>query len=77
MKNFSLCDMKKGDMALIEKIKTKGALRQRLFDLGFVERTKVKCVKTSPFGDPKAFLVRGSVIALRNEDSSGILGVKL
>ncbi|MBQ6700706.1 MAG: ferrous iron transport protein A [Oscillospiraceae bacterium] len=77
MRNYSLCDMEKGDFARIEEIKTKGALKQRLFDLGFVKGTKVKCVRTSPLGDPKAFLIRGSVIALRSEDSSKILGVKI
>ncbi len=76
MENFSLCDMKKGELALIKEIKTAGNLRQRLFDLGFVPGTKVKCVRVSPFGDPKAFFIRGSVIALRNLDSKTILGVK-
>lgn len=76
MENFSLCDMKKGELALIKEIKTAGTLRQRLFDLGFVPGTKVKCVRVSPFGDPKAFFIRGSVIALRNLDSKTILGVK-
>ncbi|MBR2639866.1 MAG: ferrous iron transport protein A [Oscillospiraceae bacterium] len=68
--------MKKGELALIKEIKTAGTLRQRLFDLGFVPGTKVKCVRVSPFGDPKAFFIRGSVIALRNLDSKTILGVK-
>ena len=76
MENFSLRDMKKGELALIKEIKTAGTLRQRLFDLGFVPGTKVKCVRVSPFGDPKAFFIRGSVIALRNLDSKTILGVK-
>ena len=46
-------------------------------DLGFVEGTNVRCVNISPFGDPKAFSVRKTVIALRKEDSSAVLGVKL
>ncbi len=77
MRNFSLSDMKKGDLILIKKLETKGDLHQRLMDLGFVEGTKVRCVRISPFGDPKAYLVRGAVIALRNEDASTVLGVKI
>ena len=76
MKIFSLCDMKKGETAVINEVKTSGSLRQRILDIGFVPGTKIKCVRISPFGDPKAFFVRGSVIALRNCDSKTILGVK-
>ena len=76
MSFVSLCDLKKGDGLVIKEIKNEEKLRQRLLDIGFIPGTKVKCVRTSPFGDPKAFLVRGTVIALRNSDSAKILGVK-
>ncbi len=76
MSFVSLCDLRKGDSLVIKEIKTEEKLRQRLLDLGFIPGTKVKCVRISPFGDPKAFLVRGTVIALRNSDSAKILGVK-
>ena len=76
MKNFPLCDMKNGETAVINEVKTSGSLRQRILDIGFVPGTKIECVRISPFGDPKAFFVRGSVIALRNCDSKTILGVK-
>ena len=76
MSFVSLCDLKKGDGLVIKEIKTEEKLRQRLLDIGFVPETKVKCVRISPFGDPKAFLVRGTVIALRNYDSAKVLGVK-
>jgi Fe2+ transport system protein FeoA len=75
MSFVSLCDLKKGDGLVIKEIKTEEKLRQRLLDIGFVPETKVKCVRISPFGDPKAFFVRGTVIALRNSDSEKILGV--
>lgn len=77
MRLIPLSDMRKGEKAVIKTIIIKDALRQRLMDLGFIEGTEIKCVRISPFGDPKAFLVRGAVIALRKEDSSGILGVKI
>ena len=75
MRLIPLSDMRKGEKAVIKNILVKGDLRQRLMDIGFIEGTEIRCVRISPFGDPKAFLVRGAVIALRNEDSSGILGV--
>ena len=76
MSYVSLHDLKKGDSLVIKEIKTGEKLRQRLLDIGFIPGTKVKYVRISPFGDPKAFLVRGTVIALRNSDSVKILGVK-
>lgn len=77
MRDISLCDIKKGERFLIKNIALSGTIRQRLLDLGFVPGTSVECVFTNPFGDPKAFLVRGAVIALRNSDSSEITGVML
>lgn len=76
MRQILLSDIKKGEHAVIEKLDTKGELRQRLMDIGFVEGTKVECVRISPAGDPKAYLVRGAVIALRKEDAATIKVVK-
>ena len=77
MRQIPLCDIKKGEHLVIERILTEGNLRQRLMDMGFVEGTNVQCVRISPFGDPKAYLIRGAVIALRKEDAATILGVKI
>ena len=77
MQEFSLSDMNKNDLCIIKRIETKGELRRRLMDLGFIEGTKIRCVRISPFGDPKAYYVRGTVIALRKEDSGTILGVRV
>ncbi len=46
-----------------------GAIRRRLLDLGIVHGTNIIPVLKSPSGDPTAFLVRGSTIALRKEDA--------
>lgn len=48
-------------------------MRRRLLDVGLVEDTKVECVGRSPGGDPSAYLIRGAVIAIRSEDSRGIM----
>ena len=42
-------------------------------DIGLTENTAVECVGRSPAGDPTAFLIRGAVIALREEDCKNIL----
>ena len=50
-----------------------GSMRRRLQDLGLIEGTRVECLQRSPSGDPTAYLIRGAVIALREEDSSKII----
>lgn len=58
-----------GDTALILGIDEKSGMKRRLMDLGFTPKTEVKCTGVSPLGDPKAFLVKNTVIALRKNDS--------
>lgn len=41
-------------------------------DLGIIEGTKIKPVLKSPLGDPTAYEVRGTVIALRKEETEKI-----
>ncbi|MBI5866657.1 MAG: metal-dependent transcriptional regulator [Planctomycetes bacterium] len=48
----------------------RGPERRRLLDLGFVPGTLVEVELTSPAGDPTAYRVRGSVVALRREQAS-------
>ena len=73
MNELTLCDINPGQRAIIEKITSNSALKNRLLDFGFIKKTPVECVGISPLGDPKAFCVRGSVIALRSEDCSNII----
>ena len=47
-------------------------MRRRLQDMGLIEGTLVECVGISPLGDPCAYLIRRTVIALRKEDASQV-----
>ncbi len=47
-------------------------IKKRLLDLGMVNETKIKALYKSPLGDPTAYLLRGSVIALRSDDTKQI-----
>ncbi len=68
----SLADLKLNDTATVISVNCFGPIRRRLRDMGLIEGTQVKCVLISPPKDPKAYLIRGAVIALRNEDASKI-----
>lgn len=68
-----LCNLKVGQSALVKGLISTGSMRRRLQDIGLIEGTHVECLQKSPAGDPVAFLIRGAVIALRNEDSRNVI----
>lgn len=68
-----LNDLAPGQRARVSRLDVAGSMRRRLLDLGLVEDTAVECLGRSPGGDPAAYLIRGTVIALRDCDSRGIL----
>ncbi|MCQ2440591.1 MAG: ferrous iron transport protein A [Clostridia bacterium] len=72
---FTRClnDIKPGQFAHIKQLCTDENMHRRLLDIGLIENTKIKCIGKSPFGDPKAFLIRGAVIAIREEDCKDIM----
>ena len=49
-----------------------GAQRRRLLDLGLVPGTVVEAAFTGPSGNPTAFRIRGSLIALRDTQSQWV-----
>ncbi len=73
----SLADLPVGTWARVVQIspRIQGLLRRRLLDLGFTRGARVKPVLKSAFGggDPTAYWVRGSLIALRREQAREIL----
>jgi DtxR family Mn-dependent transcriptional regulator len=51
----------------------RGENRRRLLDLGFVKNTDISIDLMSPLQNPKAYMVKGTSIALRNDQASKIL----
>lgn len=71
--NYSLYDITPGQKARISSLCSAGSIRRRLLDIGLVKDTEVECIGQSPSGNPKAFLIRGAVIAIREQDCKNIL----
>ena len=69
----TLFDMREGTGARVTALLNEGSMRRRLQDIGLIEGTSVLCLQRSPSGDPVAYLIRGAVIALREEESSKVL----
>lgn len=73
IQQIPLNELKVGQSATVGQLLSDTNIRRRLQDIGLIEGTQVECVQKSPAGDPIAFLIRGAVIAIRNEDSSSVM----
>ena len=51
------------------RLEVDGDQRRRLMDLGLIPGTEVTAELVSPLGDPVAYRVRGSLIALRRDQA--------
>ena len=69
---ITLDKLELNSIGIIEKIDCEGIIKRRLLDLGLVKGTKIKPVLKSPSGDPRAFEFRGSLIAIRKEQTKKI-----
>jgi Fe2+ transport system protein FeoA len=66
---MTLDNLRVGHSAVITNIYNKATERRRLFDLGILPGTRIENVMSSPLGDPIAYRVRSSVVALRREQA--------
>ena len=46
--------------------------KQNLINLGITKNSKIKYLYKSPFNNPKAYLIKNVIIALREEDTKQI-----
>jgi Fe2+ transport system protein FeoA len=51
----------------------RGAIRQRLLEMGFIRGAALKVVKLAPLGDPMQLLIKGYQLSLRRDESACIL----
>ena len=66
-----LCALEPGQSAAITGLSAVGAERRRLRELGMTDGTQIECVLSRKGID--AYLIKGTVIALRRCDSSEVL----
>lgn len=73
MKEYSLDKIKVSDVVILKKLNNTGSIRRRLLDIGFIPGTKIESILTSPFKDPTLYRIRGTLIAIRNDDAKDII----
>lgn len=69
-KIITLNDLPINQEGTIRELKCMGNIRRRLLDLGLIKGSLITPILISPSKDPRAFKIRGSVIAIRKEDAN-------
>ena len=70
---MNLSEAKLKSIVKVVDINAVGELRRRFFDLGIVEGTNIEVLYESPFSDPRAYYIRGAIIAIRSDESKSII----
>lgn len=66
---MTLNELNLNEIGYIKNLKCADSVKRRLLDLGLTPGTKIIPVLVSPSGDPTAFEIRGTLIAIREEDT--------
>ena len=70
--NLSLASLPLGKAAEVVSVHHTPEMQIRLFELGMTPGCPVRCIYSAPGGAPRAYLVRGTVLALRNADAKSV-----
>ncbi len=69
---MTLDQLRIGESGKIVAVRGKGALRDRLLDMGLTPHTEVMMRKAAPLGDPIELMLRGYELTLRLDDAKNI-----
>jgi len=71
---YTLWELKENETGtIISLAEDRNGLSKRLMDLGFTPGCAVTCIRISPLGNPAAYRIRGTLIALRKKDAALII----
>lgn len=76
-KLITLNELAPGEKMTISSLHIDDTMRRRLLDLGFVPGFTIEMISKSPLGDPVAYRVSGTTIALRKEEGQSIFGERV
>lgn len=73
VKLIPLSQLKKEEVGVIVRLNSRGALRQRLLDMGVVTGEEIRLKHKALFGDPLEFTLKDYQISLRKEEAAEIM----
>jgi len=65
-----LNNIKNNQYYMIDEINASEKIKRRLYDIGLINGTKIKVLFKSPSNKIKAYLIRASIIAIRDKEAS-------
>jgi len=69
----NLSELKIGESSKVIKLECETHIKRRFLDFGLVKNATIKKVRVSPSGDPTAYEIKGTLIALRESDAKKII----
>lgn len=69
---MTLDELPRDRRGVVTALESTGAERRRMMDLGLLPGAVVRAELTSPLGDPVAYEVRGSLVALRRGQARSV-----
>ena len=70
---MSLSELKPGQKATVKQVNGKGAIRQRLLDMGILPEVVVEVERVAPTGDPIWIKLQGFQLSLRLKEAATVL----
>ena len=70
---MKLSNLKISDKCIVKSVRSSDNIKRRLLDIGLTPGTMVEVVLENPGWNLKAYMIRGSLIAIRNSDSKDVL----
>lgn len=71
-KTVSLDRLNPGEKGRIGEMRLETKTSQKLEDMGLIQGRTVECAYRSPWGDPTAYYVMGTLIAIRGKEARNI-----
>jgi Fe2+ transport system protein FeoA len=71
--SLSLKDLAPGEQGRIIRLDRRGALGQRMADMGLIPGSVVEVRRIAPLGDPLEVKIRGYRLSLRKAEAAGVL----
>ena len=69
---MTLDKLKPGQECLVVKVNIGGVTGQRLLDMGFIPKTRIKVIRNAPLVDPVDLLIKGYHLSMRHSEARGV-----
>ncbi len=66
---MNLAEVNSGETCIVKGLSAKGALLQKLLDMGFIVNSKIEVLRHAPLYDPMELIIQNYTISLRKSEA--------